>query len=75
MRFIGDSAADTIDIDLATLERVLKHGLDLGSHALQGCVLEVSISPEILAALTKKVGGVDCVLRPSEFGVTPLAAK
>jgi hypothetical protein len=46
--------ADTIEIDLATLEHVLKHGLDPGFHALQGCVAEISISPETLPTLARK---------------------
>lgn len=67
--------ADTIEIDLATLEHVLKHGLDPGLHTLQGCVAEVGISPEVLAALTRKFGGVDSVVGPSELGSATLAAK
>jgi hypothetical protein len=67
--------ADTIEIDLATLERVLHDGLDPGFHTLQGCVPEIGISPEILAALTGKFGGVDSVVGPSELGPASLASK
>jgi hypothetical protein len=67
--------ADTIEIDLAALEHVLKHGLDPGLHTLQGCVAEVSISPEILAALARKLGGIDSVVGPSELGPASLASK
>jgi hypothetical protein len=66
---------DTIEIDLATLERVLKHGLDPGFHTLQGCVPEISISPEILAALARKFGGIDSVVGPSDLGPASLASK
>jgi len=67
--------ADTIEIDLATLERVLHDGLDPGFHTLQGCVPEISISPEILAALARKLGGIDGVVGPSELGSASLASK
>ncbi len=43
--------ADTIEVDLPTLKRVLEYGLDLGFNSLDGCVPEVSISSEVLAAL------------------------
>lgn len=67
--------ADTIELDLATLEHVLEHGLDPGFHTLQGCVPEISISPAILAALAKKFGVVGRVIGPSKLGVASLATK
>jgi hypothetical protein len=67
---------DTIEIDLATLKHVLKHGLDPGFNTLQGCVPEISISPEILAALRAgDFGAVGSVVGPSELGPATLAVK
>jgi hypothetical protein len=67
--------ADTIEIDLATLERVLKHGLDPGFHTLQGCVAEIGVSPEVLTAFARKLGGIDGIVGPSELGAASLASK
>lgn len=68
--------ADTIEIDLATLEDVLERGLDPLFHTLDGCVAEISISPEILSAIRARYRGrVDCVVSPSELGAASLATK
>ena len=68
--------ADTIWVDLATLKRVLQNGLDPGFHTLNGCVPEISISPEILAAIRAgEFGAVDSIIGPSELGPTNLARK
>ena len=68
--------ADTIEIDLATLKRVLHDGLDSGFNTLHGCVPEITISPEILAAIRAgKFGTVDSVIGPSELGPAILAVK
>jgi len=70
------SMADTIEVDLATLKRILQDGLDAGLHTLNGCVPEISISPEILAAIRAgEFGGIDGIVGPSEFGPADLASK
>jgi hypothetical protein len=68
--------ADKIEIDLATLKRILQDGLDPGFNTLHGCVLEISISPEILAAIrAREFGAVDSVVGPSELSPATLASK
>lgn len=68
--------ADTIEIDLATLERILHDGLDPTSHSLHSCVPEVSISPMTLAAiLADDFGGIDGVVSPPDLGVASIASK
>jgi hypothetical protein len=42
--------ADTMEIDLSTLELAFEDGRNLGLRGLHGCVPEVSISPETLSA-------------------------
>jgi hypothetical protein len=68
--------ADTIEVDLATLKRILHDGLGLRLNGLQGCVPEVSISPEIRAALLAgDFGGVDSIVGPLKLGPATLAIK
>lgn len=68
--------ADSIEVDLSKLERVLQQGREAGLHTLDGCVLEISISPEMLAALRAgNFGAVGSVVGPSELGPTTLAVK
>jgi hypothetical protein len=68
--------ADTIEVDLATLDRVFQDGLDAGLHTLNGCVPEISISPEMLAAIRAgKFGRIGNVICPSELSPATLAAK
>jgi hypothetical protein len=60
----GDMA-DSIEIDLATLKRILHEGLDLGFSSLQGCTVEISIGSEVLAALLAgDLGRVDSIVGP-----------
>jgi hypothetical protein len=68
--------ADTVYIDLATLEHVFQKGLDAGLHALDGCVPEISVSAEVLAAIRAgKFGGIDRVVGPSEFRPASFTTK
>ncbi|MGA3303939.1 MAG: hypothetical protein ABSC72_11720 [Methylovirgula sp.] len=68
--------ADTIEIDLASLKGFSEERRDFLPHTLQGCVLEISISPKILAALRAiEFGTVDGIVGPSELGATSLASK
>ena len=68
--------AVTIEIDLATLKYVLQHGLDSRFYALHGCVREIGISPEMLAAIRAgEFGRINSIVGPSEFGPANLAPK
>ncbi|MEI8152745.1 MAG: hypothetical protein WCG92_14235 [Hyphomicrobiales bacterium] len=68
--------ADTINVDLSTLEHILEHGLDPVLHRLDGCVPEISISPEMqAAAFAIYRRRIDSIVGPSELGSTLLAVK
>jgi hypothetical protein len=43
--------ADTIEVDLATLKRVVDDGLGSSFNGLQGCLPEISISTEAVLRL------------------------
>jgi hypothetical protein len=63
--FLGYAMADTIEIDLPTLKRILQDGFELGFGSLQGCTAQVSIGPEMLAALlAEDFCGLDSIVGP-----------
>jgi hypothetical protein len=68
--------ADIVLVDLASVKAVLNDGSGLGLHSLQGCVPEIGISTEHLAALLAgDLSAIDGVIRPSEFCSTDLAVE
>jgi hypothetical protein len=68
--------ADTIEVDLTTLKRILHDGLDLPLNSIQGCVSEVSISSEVLTAiLAGDFGGIDRIVGPGELDPARLTPK
>jgi hypothetical protein len=68
--------ANTIGVDLAALKRILHDGLSLSPHSLQGCVPEVGITSEDLAALlARDFSVIDGIIGPSELCLTGLTAK
>jgi hypothetical protein len=72
----GWHMANTINVNLATLKRGFHDGLDAGLHTLDSCVPEISINPEILAAIRAgEFGSVDGIVGPSELEPAPLTAK
>lgn len=67
---------DTFEFDLASLQDILNHGFDLGFRSVHGCVPEVTVGSEVLAAIRAGYfGRVDSVVRPGEFGATPFAVE
>ena len=60
---------DVLEISLSTLESVLYGRNRLVPHSLQGCVLEVTIGPEALAAiLAFDLSRIDRIIGPLERG-------
>lgn len=66
---------DTIYVDLSTLERVLKHGMDFVPSRVDGLITQVEISPDALATLAKNLGGIGGVVVPSDLLAASAAAK
>ena len=63
--------ADSFDFDLPALKCLFEHGLDPTLHSLNGCVPEVRVGSEILAAIRAGelgvVGGVvGGIVEPSQ---------
>jgi hypothetical protein len=68
--------ADIILVDLATVDLLIKNGLDAGLHSLDGCVAKVSISPEMKATiLAIYARRIDSIIGPTELGAAPLTIK
>lgn len=68
--------ADTIEIDLPTLKNALEGGVDLCFKRIDGCVPEIGISAEALAALLAENFSAVCgIVRPTEFFAASLASE
>ena len=68
--------ADTIEVDLAAVQAALEDGLSFRPNRIEGCLPEIGISAENLAALLAgDLGGIDGVVLPFEFGAASLTAK
>lgn len=58
---------DTIEVDLATLKRIIHAPFELRAHRLSRVIFEFSISPGIVAAfLANDMGGTGNVSGPCE---------
>jgi len=67
---------DTINIDLSALKNVFHDLLSPRLNRLHGCVAQVFISPEVLAAIRAGyLGGINGVVGPCEFRPALLAGK
>jgi hypothetical protein len=61
--------ADAIKLDLAAIKNVFDTSLDCSLRRIHSLTVEVSISPEIIAAiLANELGILDSIIRPANFG-------
>jgi hypothetical protein len=67
---------DKIEVDLTTLERILHDRSGFVLHRLQGCIPEVTISPEAHAAiLAFDFSRIDGVVGPFELSSAALTPE